>query len=106
MSPFLIGADLQPDELRNVLQVKSNRKKSHIVVNKENYDQVMAMVTNENGGSLGASFAGVGAHAAFNTAQEKQNEYEKSNISLDDQLKEINRKESRNIWALRKQNNT
>ena len=50
----------------------------------------MDKTKSEDGGSVGATYAGFSANVAFNTAREKQKENENSKKSLDDQLKEIN----------------
>ena len=94
LSPYSFDEDLQPDvvmsDLSSVLEVKNYGNKSHIVVNEENYNRIMDKTRSEDGGSVGATFAGFGANVAFNTAREKQTENENSKKSLDDQLKEIN----------------
>ena len=86
--------DLEPDEIKKtyekMLKVKTVGSKKHIIVDKALSDSQSQKNTSSHGGAVGVSYKGVGLNTSYNYAKERENNWAKSNKSLENQLKELN----------------
>jgi hypothetical protein len=93
--------DIKPDviksEFEKLFEVKKNGDKKHIVLNKEHYDKKFNKDSENYEGSASGSGWGVEVSLSAKVATDREQLWENSGKSLDDQLEELNRESTNEI---------